>query len=119
MACRLDVLRVGIFSHAGEGGDRLSHQPLEKVKARLTLQATLTLTGITPLHGHAPAATVGTVTVEEDLQGNPEEALMGLVEKCTDAVAASLRITEHRFHTVRALIDTSSQGIGVAQEQQR
>src|SRR5204863_9430723 len=111
MACRLDVLRGGIFSHAGEGRDRLSHQPLEDVNARLALQATLTLTGITPLHGHAPAATVGTVTVEEDLQGNPEEALMGLVEQCTDAVAARLRITEHRFHRGRALIDTSSQGI--------
>jgi hypothetical protein len=44
---------------------------------------------------------------------------MGLVEQCTDAVAARLRITEHRFHPGRALIDTSSQGIGVAQEQQR
>src|SRR5215813_12203556 len=93
MASRLDMLKRGVFSHAGEGRDRLSHQPLEDVNARLALQATLTLTGITPLHGHAPAATVGTVTVEEDLQGNPQEALMGPVEQCTDAVAASLSIT--------------------------
>src|SRR5262249_5020232 len=96
MASRLDVLRCGGFGHAGEGGDRLSHQPLQDVNARLALQATLTLTGIAPLHGHTPAATVGTVTVEEDLQGNPEEAFMSLVEQCTGAVAASLSITEHR-----------------------
>src|SRR5215471_15383460 len=119
MACRLDVLRCGVFSHAGEGGDRLSHQPLEDVNARLALQAPLTLTGITPLHGHAPTATMGTVAVEEDLQGNPEKTLMCLVEKCTGAVAASLRITEHRFHTGSALIDPPTQGVSVAQEQQR
>src|SRR5262249_26974757 len=29
MACRLDMLRRGVFSHAGKGGDRLSYQPLE------------------------------------------------------------------------------------------
>src|SRR2546430_5722540 len=119
IACRLDLLRCGVFSHAGKGGDRLSHQPLEDVKARLALQATLTLTGITLLHGHAPAATVGTVTAEEDLQGNPEEALMGLIEKCTGDVAASLSITEHRFHTSGVLIDSPSHGVSVAQKQQR
>jgi hypothetical protein len=62
---------------------------------------------------------VGTVTVEEDLQGDPEEALMGLIEKGTSAVAASLSITEHRFHTGIALIDPRSQGVSVTQEQQR
>src|SRR5215510_1254048 len=67
LAGRLDVLRYSVFSHAGKGGDRFSHQPLEEVNARLALQATFTLTGITPLHGHTPAATAGTVTVEEDL----------------------------------------------------
>jgi hypothetical protein len=90
---------------------------LEDVKARLALQATLTITGITPLHGHTPAATVGAVTVDEDLQGHPEETLMGLVEKCTGTVAASLSLTKHCFHTGSALIDPPSQGIGVAQEQ--
>jgi hypothetical protein len=87
---------------------------LEELNARLALQATLTLTGITPLHRHTPAATVGTVAVEEDLQGNPKEALMSLVEKGTGAVAASLSITEHRFYTSIALIDPPSQGESVA-----
>jgi hypothetical protein len=89
---------------------------LEKVNASLALQASLTLTRITPLHGHAPTATVGTVTVEEDLQGNAQEALMGLIKKRTGAVAASLGITEHRFHTSGVLIDSPSEGVGIAQE---
>ena len=69
VAWHLDVLRCGAFSHAGEGWDCLTHQPLEEVNARLALQATLTLTGITPLHGHAPTATVGTVTVAGGFAG--------------------------------------------------
>src|SRR5262249_6551382 len=47
------------------------------------------------------------------------KALVCLVEKCTGAVAASLSITKHRFHTGSVLIDPPSQGVGVTQEQQR
>src|SRR5262249_460984 len=118
MACR-DVLRCGVCSHAGEGGDSLSHQPLEEVNARLTLQAMFMLTGITLRHGHTSAATVSTITVEENLQGNPEQTLMGLIEKGTGAIASSLRITEHRFHTGSVLVDPPSQSLRVVQEQQR
>ena len=67
VAWPLGLPGCGALGHTGEGWYRLTHQPLEQVNARLALQALVTLAGITLVHGHAPAAAVGTVTVQEDL----------------------------------------------------
>src|SRR5437879_5124530 len=85
----------------------------------MTLHAPVTLTGITPEHGHAAAAAVHTVTVQEDVQGDAEDPLIRLIDKSTDAVAASVRITEYRFPPCGTLIDPASEVVGYPQEQQR
>jgi hypothetical protein len=111
------MLRYGALGHACEGWDCLPQEPLEKVNASLPRHTALALTRITPLPGDASPATVGTVTVEEDLQGNAQKALMGLIKKGTGAIPARLGITEHRCHTGGVLIDSPSEGVGIAHEE--